>query len=95
MRSDTSRAFARDEVLFVCSVLVGSVTGLVVRLLLADAAGGARAESIALAVATTFTGATHARLVHRRRLGSLVPVVVVGVPLAYAVMRGIHALLGA
>jgi len=87
-------AFAREEVLFVAAVLVGSVTGLVAGRLLVPWVSDATAGNIALAVATTATGATHARLAHRRSLRSLVPSVVVGGPLAYLVMRGIHTLLG-
>jgi len=32
--------------------------------------------------------------VHRRAIGSLVPSVAIGAPLAYVVMRVIHALVG-
>lgn len=87
-------AFAQQEVLFVAAVLVGSVTGLVAGRLLVPWVSDATAANIALAVATTATGATHARLAHRRSLRSLVSSVLVGAPLAYLVMRGIHALLG-
>ena len=86
--------FAREEALFVLAVLVGSVAGLAAGQILVRWMSGATAGNLALAVATTVTGATHARLVHRRPLGSLLPSVAVGAPLAYVIMRAIHALLG-
>jgi len=86
--------FAREEALFVLAVLGGSVAGLAAGQILVRWMSGATAGNVALAVATTVTGATHARLVHRRTLGSLVPSVAVGAPLAYVIMRAIHALLG-
>jgi len=88
------KRFAREELLFVTSVLLGSVSGLLTRQLLAHWVSDGVAANAALALATTLTGATHARLAHRRSIGSLLPSVVVGGPLAYVVMRGIHALLG-
>ncbi len=89
-----SKVFAREEVLFVAAVVVGSVAGLVAGQLLRHSVSAATAGNVALALATTVTGATHARLVHRRAIGSLVPSVAVGAPLAYVVMRVIHALVG-
>jgi hypothetical protein len=89
-----SKAFAREEALFVAAVLVGSVTGLIAEQLLLRWVGQAAAGNVALALATTLTGATHARLVHRHSIGSLLPSVAVGAPLAYVVMRVIHALVG-
>src|SRR5439155_24094096 len=71
-----------------------SVAGLAAGQILVRWMSGATAGNAALAVATTVTGATHARLVHRRPLGSLLPSVPVGAPLAYVIMRAIHALLG-
>jgi hypothetical protein len=88
------KAFAREEALFVAAVLVGSVTGLIVEQLLLHWVSRAAAGNVALALATTMTGATHARLVHRHSIGALVPSVAVGAPLAYVVMRMIHVLLG-
>jgi len=86
--------FVREEALFVAAVLVGSVAGLLVSQVLQHWVSAAAAANVALASATTITGATHARLVHRRALGSLVPSVALGAPLAYVIMRVIHALLG-
>ncbi len=89
-----SKVFAREEVLFVAAVVVGSVAGLVAAQLLRHWVSAATAGNVALALATTVTGATHARLVHRHSIGSLLPSVAVGAPLAYVVMRVIHALVG-
>jgi hypothetical protein len=49
---------------------------------------------VSLALATTFTGAAHGYLVHRKRIGDLLPGVVVCAPVAYAAMRAIHFVAG-
>src|SRR5262245_33539352 len=86
--------FAGDLRIFVCAVLVGTTAGIVAREAALHWLAGTTAANIALAVATTLTGATHARLVHRKRLRDLVPQVLCGAPVAYGAMRVIHALLG-
>ena len=58
-----SSVFASEEALFVAAVLVGSATGLVAGQFLPHWVSGATAGNIALALATTVTGATHSRLV--------------------------------
>ncbi len=51
-------------------------------------------ESIAgLAVAATLAPATHARFIHGQPLKTLAPRVIVAVPLAYLVMRAVHAVI--
>ena len=49
---------------------------------------------LALALATTVTGAMHAQLAHGQPLRVLAPKILVGAPLAYGVMRLVHMLLG-
>jgi hypothetical protein len=87
--------FARELQVFVRAVLVGTTAGIVCREGALRWVGDATAANIALAVATTVTGATHARLVHRQSVRDLVPQVLCGAPAAYGTMRVIHALLGA
>src|SRR5207245_2726118 len=70
--------FAREEALFVLAVLVGSVAGLAAGQILVRWMSGATAGNAALAVATTVTAATHARLVHRRPHGSRLPSAALG-----------------
>lgn len=89
------RSLARDEACFVASVLIGTIGGIVAARVSAHLISPVVAGNVALAMATTLTGATHARLVHHRSIRSLLPSVAVGAPLAYLVMHGIHALLRA
>lgn len=84
---------ARDEAIFLASVLIGTIGGIIAGQLTLHWTGTGVARNVALAVATTLTGAAHARLVHHRTVRSLLPSVMVGAPLAYLVMHGIHALL--
>ncbi|HZI21700.1 MAG TPA: hypothetical protein VFD76_04265 [Gemmatimonadales bacterium] len=81
--------------LFVTAVLFGSLSGLAATLLLGRWVLTATAANAGLAIATTCTGAVHAHLVHKQPWLHLVPKVGVGAPLAYGVMRVVHALLGA
>jgi hypothetical protein len=89
----TTYPFARDETLFVCAVLVGTAGAIVSRQLLLPLVGAVSAGNAALAVATTLTGAAHARLVHRKSFRALMPQVLASAPLAYAAMRAVHTLL--
>ena len=89
-----ARSFAYDLTLFACAVLVGTSGGILSRQFVLTWLGSAAAANAALAVGTTLTGATHARLVHRKPFGDLVPQILVGAPVAYGAMRAIHALLG-
>jgi hypothetical protein len=90
-----TRPLARELTVFVVAVFVGSLSGLVTGELLVRWAATTTATNAALAVATTCTGATHARLAHRQPLLSLLPRIAVAAPLAYGVMRLVHVLLAA
>ena len=86
--------FARDLVLFLCAVLVGTAAGVGSQRLLLHLVAPHVAANLSLALATTCTGAAHGRLVHRKPIGHLLPSVVAGAPLAYGAMRAIHFVLG-
>jgi len=79
---------------FLAAVFVGSLGGLLAGQLLAGWMGPGGSGSLAIALGTTLTAATHARLIHGLRYRSLLPRVLLAVPLAYVVMRGVHGLLG-
>src|SRR5690348_12240626 len=79
---------------FVLAVIVGSLCGLATNQVLGRWVSGAVADNAALAVATTCTGAAHARFVHKQTWLDLLPKVGLGAPLAYGVMRAVHAVLG-
>ena len=79
---------------FLLAVLVGSLSGLATSMLLQPWVTAATAGTASVAVATTCTGATHARLAHRQPWMRLLPKIGVGAPLAYGVMRLVHMLLG-
>lgn len=83
----------RELASFIAAVFIGSVGGLISGRLLLPSVGPAAAGNVALAVGTTLTGATHARLIHGQSLPSLVPRILVAAPLAYGVMLGVHRLL--
>lgn len=85
----------RELVVFLAAVLVGSLAGVVSRVSLSSWLGGVTATNVALAVATTCTGATHARLAHGQALPVLAAKSVVAAPLAYGVMWLVHRMLGA
>lgn len=89
-----SRSLVRELGAFLTAVLVGSLSGLTVQMLLGGWLGTPTAGSVAIAVGTTFTGATHARLVHGQPVMRLLPRIAVAAPLAYVVMQAIHGLLG-
>lgn len=82
----------RELTSFIAAVFIGSLAGLISGHLLRSV-GPAAATNVALAVGTTLTGATHARLIHGQSIPSLVPRVLVAAPLAYGVMLGVHRLL--
>ncbi len=80
---------ARDLGVLVVAVMLGGVGGaLANRWTSIDTA-----RNIALATATTVTGATHAWLVHRQPLRTVVPGAAVSVPVVYLAMRIVHLLL--
>ena len=87
-------AFARDLCLFLCSVVMGTMAGVGSQQLLLHVVGPSVAANVSLALATTCTGAAHGRLVHRRRMGYLLPSLVAGAPVAYGAMRLIHFVAG-
>jgi hypothetical protein len=79
---------------FVLAVIVGSLCGLATNQVLGHRVTAAVAGNAALAVATTCTGAAHAHFVHKQPWLHLLPKVGLGAPLAYGVMRVVHAVLG-
>ena len=79
---------------FVIAVVLGSLSGVATNVLLGRVAPAAIASNAALAVATTCTGAAHSHFVHRQAWTRLLPKVGLGAPLAYGVMRAVHALVG-
>ncbi|MEO7475256.1 MAG: hypothetical protein ABIY46_07960 [Gemmatimonadales bacterium] len=82
----------REAGAFLLAVSAGSLGGLFTGQLLARWLDLRSAGTIALAVGTTLTGAAHARLVHHQSVRSLLPRVLVAVPLAYGVMYSVHLL---
>jgi len=84
----------RELVVFIVAVVVGSVAGVLTSLVLHHWFGPAVANNAGLAVAATLAPATHARLVHGQRVTALAPRVAVAAPLAYLVMRAVHAVVG-
>jgi hypothetical protein len=85
---------ARELGGFLAAVTVGSLAGLLAGQLLGPRLGAEAASNMAIAVGTTLTAATHARVIHGLGLRALVPRVLMAAPLAYLVMRGVHALAG-
>lgn len=79
---------------FVLAVIIGSLSGIATTMLLQRWVTAATAGAAAVAVATTCTGATHARLAHGQPWMRLLPKIGVGAPVAYGVMRLVHLLLG-
>lgn len=84
----------RELAVFVLAVIVGSLCGLATNQLAVQWVSSAVAGNAALAVATTCTGAAHAHFVHKEPWLSLLPKVGLGAPIAYGVMRAVHAVLG-
>jgi hypothetical protein len=87
-------ALFQELAVFVLAVIVGSLCGLATNELAGRWFSGAVAGNAALAVATTCTGAAHAHFVHKQPWLSLLPKVGLGAPIAYGVMRVVHAVLG-
>ncbi len=79
---------------FVLAVILGSLSGLATTVLLGRWVAAGVAGNAALAVATTCTGAAHSHFVHKQPWLGLLPKIGVGAPLAYGVMRAVHAILG-
>ena len=84
----------RELCLFLCAVIAGTLAGIVSQQLLLHIVRPQVAGNLALAFATTFSGAAHSRLVHRKPLGALLPGILSGAPVAYGAMRAIHFVLG-
>ena len=93
-RPSSANVFLRELLFFVCAVLVGTISGIVSQQFLVTIADRQVAAHASLAVATTCTGAAHARLVHRKPIRELVGGIAAGAPIAYAAMRAIHFLVG-
>jgi len=87
-------AFARELILFVCAVLVGTTAGIASHQILVRLVTPQVAANLSLAFATTFTGAAHSRLVHRKPVRELLPSLAAGAPAAYGAMRAIHLIVG-
>jgi len=85
---------ARDLLLFLCAVLVGTTAGAAAQQILVRLVSPQLAANISLALATTCTGAAHGRLVHRKPIRYLLPNVIAGAPVAYGAMRVIHSIIG-
>lgn len=85
-------AFAHDIGVLVVAVVTGGIAGALAGIYAAHWTSPDTARNVALAVATTVTGATHARLVHRQPLHMVVPGAAVSVPVVYLVMRVVHLL---
>lgn len=83
---------ARDMIVLMVAVVVGGVAGAIAHRLASQWTSSDTARDIALAVATTLTGATHARLVHRQPLMMVVPTAAASVPVVYLAMRFVHVL---
>jgi uncharacterized membrane protein YjjB (DUF3815 family) len=86
--------FERDLFLFVCAVLVGTIAGIGSQQILLHLVGQQTAANVALAFATTCTGAAHSRFVHRKPFSYLLPSLLAGAPVAYGAMRAIHFVVG-
>lgn len=80
--------------IFLAAVIVGSLAGVATAMLLHNWVTASTAGTASVAVATTCTGATHARLAHGQPWRRLLPKIGVAAPLAYGVMRLVHLLLG-
>jgi ABC-type uncharacterized transport system permease subunit len=91
-RRSVRATLTRELTVFLAAVCAGSVAGVAAGPLLGRWTDGRSAGLLTLALGTTLTGATHARLAHGQPVRALVPRVVVAVPLAYAVMAAVHAL---
>ncbi len=83
---------ARDLGVLVVAVVIGGVAGALANALADRWTSTDTARNIALATATTVTGATHAWLVHRQPLRMVVPGAAVSVPVVYLAMRIVHLL---
>jgi hypothetical protein len=83
---------ARDLVVLVVAVVIGGLAGALAHAVCYRWTSAETARSIALAVATTITGATHAWLVHRQPLKMVVPGAAVSLPVVYLAMRIVHLL---
>ena len=79
---------------FVLAVILGSLSGLATNVLLGRWVAAGVTGNAALAVATTCTGAAHSNFAHKQPWLSLLPKIGLGAPLAYGVMRAVHAILG-
>jgi hypothetical protein len=84
---------ARDLGVLVVAVVIGGVAGALANVLANRWTSTDTARNIALATATTVTGATHAWLVHRQPLRMVVPGAAVSVLVVYLAMRIVHLLL--
>lgn len=85
---------ARDLLLFLSAVLVGTTAGIGSQRVLSHLTSPQIAANLSLALATTCTGAAHSRLVHRKPISYLLPSVIAGAPVAYGAMRAIHFIIG-
>ena len=94
MPASDAHPLFQELTVFVLAVIVGSLCGLATSEVAGRWVSGAVAGNAALAVATTCTGAAHAHFVHKQPWLSLLPKVGLGAPIAYGIMRVVHAVLG-
>jgi len=94
MPPNAAHPLFQELAVFVLAVIVGSLCGLATNELAGRWVSSAVAGNAALAVATACTGAAHAHFVHKQPWLSLLPKVGLGAPIAYGVMRVVHAVLG-
>ena len=83
----------RELIVFLVAVVVASLAGVLASIALNHWFSASVANNAGLAVAATLAPATHARLVHGQGLRQLAPRVVVAAPIAYLVMRAVHAVI--
>ena len=94
MPASDAHPLFQELTVFVLAVIAGSLCGLATSEVAGRWVSGAVAGNAALAVATTCTGAAHAHFVHKQPWLSLLPKVGLGAPIAYGIMRVVHAVLG-
>lgn len=82
----------RELLVLVIAVVIGGISGALAGSYAARWTSLDTARNVALAMATTVTGAVHARLIHRQPLRMVVPGVAVSAPIVYLAMRVVHLL---
>ena len=83
---------ARDLVVLSVAVVIGGLAGALAHAAAFGWTSAETARNIALAAATTITGASHARLVHLQPLKMVLSGAAVSMPAVYVAMRIVHLL---